>query len=182
MAPGTHLLISWISTIEILKNRRERMLVTFTGVLPDADGLGIVVDFITGTTDYYLKFHHYLGHSILSAIIFSTFASLFAKTQKRTVWLLSFFVVHLHILCDVIGSKSPDGFHWPIYYLYPFNKTFELTWKYQWELNAWQNQVILITLLIISFYYVKKKHMTIFEVFSKKLDRAALLMYHKYFG
>lgn len=149
MTPGAHLLISWLSTVEILKERRERTLVALTGVAPDLDGLGIIVDKFTGTTHYYFNYHHYLGHSIFSALFFATLASLFSKSQKLAVWLLSFLVVHLHLLGDIIGSKGPDGFHWPIYYLYPFNSTFELTWKHQWELDAWQNQVI----IIICFYY-----------------------------
>ncbi|MCP4326187.1 MAG: metal-dependent hydrolase, partial [Alteromonadales bacterium] len=63
MSPGTHLLFSWLSTAEILKNRRERAIVSLSGIAPDIDGAGIIVDEITGTTDLYFQYHHYLGHS-----------------------------------------------------------------------------------------------------------------------
>ena len=180
MSPGAHLLISWLSSVEVLKERRERTLVTLSGVAPDLDGLGVILDKITGTTDYYFRFHHYLGHSILSALVIAGVASFFAKFQKVTVWFLAFVLVHIHILCDVIGSKGPDGYHWPIYYLYPFDPSFELTWKYQWELNAWQNQVIMFFLLSISLFYAYSKKITFLEVFSQSLDKEAFKMYKKY--
>ncbi len=100
MAPGAHLLISWLATVEVFKERRERALVTLCGVAPDLDGAGLVVDLITGTTSYYVKYHHYLGHSIISAVFLATFATCFAKSQKALVWLASLLVVHL--LCSVI--------------------------------------------------------------------------------
>lgn len=61
MAPGSHLLISWLITVEIVKERRERALVALTGLAPDLDGAGIIIDFFTGTTQYYFKYHHYVG-------------------------------------------------------------------------------------------------------------------------
>lgn len=180
MTFGTHLLASWVTGAALLKNRRERILITLSGVLPDLDALGAVVDRYTGTTNFYLKYHHYLGHSLLAAIFISTLATFFAKAQKGLVFLLAFFVFHLHLLCDIIGSKGPDGYQWPIYYLYPFNKNFAMTWSGQWELNAWQNQAILITLFIACFYILKTKGITFIELFSKKLDRALLQLLTKY--
>ena len=181
MAPGAHLLISWLSTVELLKFRRERTIVALSGVAPDADGFGIIWDKLTGTTDFYFRFHHYLGHSLLTSVVLAVFATLLAKTQKVTVFVLTVVVVHLHIICDIIGSKGPDGYQWPIYYLYPFSSEFSLTWSYQWELNAWQNHVIMLVLFSCCFYYVVTKHFSFIEVFSSKLDQAAFSMYRKYF-
>jgi len=180
MTPGAHLLISWLSSVEVLKERRERALVALSGVAPDLDGLGIIPDKLIGTTNYYFEFHHYLGHSIISTFLIAGIASFFAKSQKLAVWLLAFILVHVHIFCDVIGSKGPDGYHWPVYYLYPFDSKFELTWKYQWELNAWQNQVIMIILLLMCLYYAYSKKITFLEVFSQSLDKEAFKMYKKY--
>ncbi len=182
MTPGAHLLISWLSSVEILKHRRERTIATLSGLAPDLDGLGIIPDKLIGTTDYYFRFHHYVGHSIASAFFIASIASLFAKSQKLVVWLLAFLLVHAHILCDVVGSKGPDGYQWPIYYLYPFDSKFELTWKYQWELNAWQNQVILMFLLALCAFYANSKKVTFLEVFSQSLDREAFKIYRKYFN
>ena len=158
MAPGTHLLISWLSSVEFLKNRRERTLVTLSGIAPDLDGLGLAVDWVTGTTELYSKYHHYLGHSFMSSVILSLLSMFIAKVQRIRVFILTFFVAHLHIFCDVIGSRGPDGYQWPIYYLYPFNNDFEVVWSGQWELNAWQNQVILVLLMgLCVFYAVTRK-------------------------
>ena len=180
MAPGTHLLISWLSSVELLKNRRERTLVTLSGIAPDLDGLGIVVDWVTGTTELYSKYHHYLGHSFMSAVVLSLLSSILAKVQRIRVFFLTFFVVHVHIFCDVIGSKGPDGYQWPIYYLYPFNNDFELVWLGQWELNAWQNQVILLLLISFCLFYAATRKMSFFEVIHPRLDKEAFDMYDRY--
>ena len=182
MYPGTHLLFSWLSTAEVLKARRERMLVSISGIAPDFDGLGLIVDKITGSTNFYFQYHHYIGHSIFSALFISTVATLLASSQKYIVFLLSFILVHVHILFDVIGSKSPDGYQWPIYYLYPVNSEYGLTWSGQWELNAWQNNVIMLCLLLGCVYYAVTKKITFLEVFSSKLNSEAFKMYSKYVG
>ncbi|MCE2595628.1 metal-dependent hydrolase [Motilimonas cestriensis] len=180
MSPGTHLLFSWLSTAEILKNRRERAIVSISGIAPDIDGIGIVIDEISGTTDLYFQYHHYLGHSFFSALIISVLAMLIAKTQKCAVFVLSFILVHIHILFDVIGSKSADGYQWPIYYLYPLNAEFFITWDGQWELNAWQNQVVMLCLLAGCGYYAVTKKITFLEVFSSRVNDEFFKMYFKY--
>lgn len=180
MSPVAHLLFSWLSTVEILKNRRERALVTFCGVAPDLDGLGLIIDKITGTSHYYLDFHHYLGHSVFSAICLSMLAFSLATTQRLKVWVLSFTVIHFHYLCDIIGSRGPDGYQWPVYYFYPLDKINGYTWHYQWELNAWQNSIIIVLLLSMCFYYLVKRKVTFFEVFNSKLNDSAIDMFNKY--
>jgi len=182
MSPGSHLLFSWLTAAEIIKTRRERVLISISGVAPDIDGLGLIVDKITGSTNLYFQYHHYVGHSIFSALFISTLATLFAKSQKIVVFLLSFFVVHVHIFCDLIGSKGPDGYQWPIYYLHPLNSKYELTWAGQWELNAWQNKVIMLFLLLGCVYYAVTKKITFLEVFSSKLNSEIFKMYTKYFA
>ena len=47
MAPETHLLLSWIIAAKTTDNPRDRQLVTLAGILPDVDGLGLLVDFAT---------------------------------------------------------------------------------------------------------------------------------------
>ena len=180
MTPGAHLLISWLCTVEVLNKRRERTVVALSGMAPDIDGLGIIVDKLTGLTNYYQAYHHYLGHSIFSAFIIASLASAIATAQRKLVWLLSFFVIHVHVICDVIGSKGPDGYQWPVYYLYPFIPDYELTWQYQWELNAWQNYVIIAGLIGANFYYASKMRITFLEVISSKLNDAAITMYDNY--
>lgn len=181
MSPGVHLLASWLSTVPLLHNRRERVIVSLSGIAPDIDGIGIVIDQITGTTTYFHEYHHYIGHNIVFALACATLASLLARTQKNTVWLLSFGVLHLHYLCDLIGSRGPDHYQWPIYYFYPFNTSYGVTWSGQWALNAWQNQLIMSLLLLLCVYSAKRKNITFFEIFSKRLEEAAINLYRKYF-
>ncbi len=180
MYPGTHLLVSWVSGATFLKSRRERTIVAWFGVAPDLDGLGFIIDNITGTTAFYLKYHHYVGHSVVSAFVLASFASLIAKSEKKLTWILTFLVVHLHLFCDVIGAKGPDGYQWPIYYLYPFNSEFGIVWKRQWELDAWQNDLTLILLFLCCAYYAITKRITFLEVVSKKLDQEAFKMFNNY--
>jgi hypothetical protein len=180
MSPGAHLLLGWLSGAGTLSMRRERILVALSSIAPDLDGLGIIVDKISGHTNYYFQFHHYLGHSIFSAIAIATIASIVANTQKFTVWCLAFIVIHIHIICDIVGSKGPDGYQWPIYYLFPLNADYGITWKYQWELNAWQNSLIVLLLILGSLYFASIKKITVLEVFSNRINDEAFRMFDKY--
>jgi len=65
--------------------------------------------------------------------------------------LLVFINFHLHLLCDLIGARGPDGDQWPIPYLKPFSNTLQLTWHGQWTLNGWQNFAITGLLLVATF-------------------------------
>jgi inner membrane protein len=180
MSPGAHLLISWIGTPGILRERRDRTLVALAGLAPDIDGLGIVIDKWSGTTDYYFRYHHVLGHCVLSAFVIATLASLLARSQRVAVWWLGFMVVHLHILCDLAGSRGPDGYQWPIYYLYPFSPDWGLAWQYQWQLSAWPNQLIILLLLLGNLYYAATKRITFIEVISGRLNDEAIAMFQRY--
>ena len=82
MYPGTHLLVSWTGAVNFLQGRRERVLVAFTGIAPDLDGLGLVIDELTGTTGYFIEYHHKLGHSLVSAFLLALLASFFCKIPK----------------------------------------------------------------------------------------------------
>jgi inner membrane protein len=70
-------------------------------------------------------------------------------------WLTAFLVFisfHLHLLCDLIGARGPDGDQWPMPYLKPFSNAVQLTWHGQWALNAWQNFAITGLLLLATFW------------------------------
>jgi len=182
MAPGSHLLFSWLCSAKLLKNRRERTLASISGIAPDIDGFGLIIDKVTGSTSYYFQFHHYIGHSIFFAIFVSFLATLFSSSQKLATFVLSFILVHVHILFDIMGSKSADGYQWPVYYLYPLNSEYGITWTGQWELNAWQNQVVMLFLLLGCIYYAVTKKITFLEVFSSRLNNEVFVMYSTYFA
>ena len=46
MSPLTHLVGSWLIAVATTDNPRDRKLVTWAGVLPDADGLGVIPDVV----------------------------------------------------------------------------------------------------------------------------------------
>lgn len=180
MTPGAHLVLSWLSSVNVVSNSRERRIVTYVGLSPDLDGLGLIVDKLTGETTYYESYHHYIGHCGVAGLAFALMAMHFAKVEKLRVFAISLFVFHLHILCDIVGSKGTDGYQWPVYYLYPFNNSIALMWSGQWELNAWQNSIIMAVSLLICFYLASKRRYSFMEVFGKRFDDEVFKMYSKY--
>lgn len=75
-----------------------------------------------------------------------------SPSHPRLTALLVFISFHLHLLCDLIGARGPDGDQWPIPYLKPFSNSIQLTWHGQWALNAWQNFVITSIFLLATFW------------------------------
>ena len=149
MNPASHLLISWCvaNTAEI--SRRDRILVTLCGVVPDFDGAGIIAELLTENSAtpliWYSKYHHVLGHNLLLSLVLVMVVFWFGVRRWITA-ALAFLALHLHLLGDLVGSRGPDGYQWPIPYLYPFSADWTLAWPGQWELNAWPN--ITITALV----------------------------------
>jgi inner membrane protein len=86
--------------------------------------------------------------------------------------LLVFISFHLHLLCDLIGARGPDGDQWPIPYLKPFSNSVQLAWHGQWALNAWQNFAITATFLIVTFWLAWKYRSSPVELVSRSANRA----------
>lgn len=184
MSPSAHLLASWLSAFPFGLAHRERRIVTLAGVSPDLDGVGWLADRMAPwwgvETDWYATYHHLIAHNLLAALVIAGVASLLAKSRRAVVFGLSLFVVHLHFLCDVLGSKGPDGYQWPISYLVPFSDGYPWVWSGQWELNAWQNTVIALTMLVIACFLAWRKRYSFVEVISSRLDRAFFAMLDRY--
>jgi len=102
-------------------------------------------------TEWFSRYHHQL-HSLAFAMVVATVCFVFAKRRWITgaLALLSF---HLHLLEDVLGSRGPDGYQWPIPYLAPFSTAGQILWSGQWGLNAWPNFLITIGLLGLIFFW-----------------------------
>src|SRR5579859_5973765 len=108
MNPETHLLASWVIAAKATDNARDCRLVALAGILPDADGLGLILDLVKGAFGskknfdyyYYQEYHHYLLHGFLGAILIPLLVASFAN-RKRRVALLALLVFHLHLLCDL---------------------------------------------------------------------------------
>ncbi len=175
MSPVTHFLLGWVvaNTSDTI-NRKERAIITLAGVVPDVDGLGILADLLTRNSerplDWFSQYHHVLGHNLGLSLLIVAFAFLIAK-RKFQVAALVFFSFHLHLLCDLIGSRSPDGHQWPIVYLLPFSNALQITWGGQWELNAWQNFVITGVALFFVFAIAIKRGVSPLEMISDSANR-----------
>jgi inner membrane protein len=182
MSPVTHVMISWLAGSHLKLNRRERSLVAIAGIAPDIDGLGLVIDFVTKHTNsptYFWGLYHHKLHNLWFALFVAVICCLVATTSRIKVGLIAFGLFHIHLLCDLAGSRGPDGYQWPIPYLYPFVETESLTWSHQWELNAWQNIVISIVAFILILHSARKYHRSPFELLSNKLDTTFINMVNR---
>lgn len=174
MSPVTHFLTGWGLANSASLTKRDRVLVTLAGVAPDVDGLGIIVEILTRHSqhplEWFSQFHHSL-HTLLFALIV-TAASLLFLNQRGKGAALVFVSFHLHLIEDLLGSRGPEGYQWPIPYLAPFSHAADLSWRGQWALNAWPNFGITITLLFATFYLAWSKGYSPLEMVSQKADTA----------
>ena len=182
MAPTTHLLASWILAAKTTDNLRDCRLVALAGILPDLDGLGYVVDIYNSAvrhrhTDYYQQYHHYWLHGGLAAVVVTAVLVCFARRRGR-VAIFALLAYHLHLLCDLVGSRGPDPTDkWPIFYLAPLTlhsswlRTHSTwVWKYQWPLFGWQNALISITLFLWAMALAIQRGDSIIGVFNRRAD------------
>ncbi len=175
MSPITHFLIGWgVAGIGGL-NRRERAAVVIAGVIPDADGLGIAMDFLTrhstNPTNWWGAYHHTFGHNLFAGLAAALFALLLA-TRRWTAVLLAFASFHLHLLGDLVGARGPDGDQWPIHYLWPVSHEPALTWSGQWALNAWPNFLVTGLFLALLFYLAWRRGYSPLEMISTRADQS----------
>jgi hypothetical protein len=165
--PLTHFLGAWCLANSVEVEARDRALITLAGILPDFDGLGAVVDlttrFTASPTHLYSDYHHILGHCLLACLAFSTLAGLIARRPWLTglVFALSY---HLHLLCDILGSRGADGYQWPIPYLSPFTQKVQLAWSGQWLLASWQNTVVTLVLIAITLLLARNRGFSFLEI------------------
>ena len=155
MSPVTHFLAGWLIANADGFNRRERAAITLASVAPDVDGLGIIPELLTRHSahplNWFSQYHHLLGHNLLFGLLVAG-ASVLLTTKKLKTALFVLASFHLHLLCDLIGSRGPEGESWPIPYLIPFSQAWQWSWSGQWALNAWPNFVITAVFLIATLY------------------------------
>jgi hypothetical protein len=187
MAPVTHLLASWIIAAKTTDNPRDCRLVTLAGILPDADGLGIVMDFINqaigskGTPFYwYQRYHHYLLHGFLGAVLISAVLAVFSRRRWR-VALLALAVFHLHLLCDFVGSRGPSPEDlWPIFYFGPFDRDPMWIWTGQWRLDSWFNRLLTVGLFLWALWLAVPTGHSVVGVFNRRADEVFLGVLRKW--
>lgn len=153
--------------------RRDRAIVTLASVVPDLDGLGIVVEQLTRNSSHPLywwsNYHHVLGHNLGFALVVTVIAAILGRQKFKTT-ILACVSFHLHLLADLVGARGPDGEQWPIPYLMPFSNELQLTWAGQWALNAWPNIVITALLIFLAIVLARRRGFSPLEMFSTKAD------------
>lgn len=158
MNPIVHAELSWLVGAR-LPLRRDRVLVTLAGVLPDLDGLTL----LAGEAAY-ATYHHVVTHGLPSALVCAAVLGWLGE-KKRVVAVLAFVTFHLHLLCDLVGS----GPGWPLWYLWPFS-THETMWDGQWNLASWQNTLIGLAATLAVLVCALPLGRTAVEVFSTRAD------------
>lgn len=186
MSPVTHLLASWVVAAGATDNERDRCIVAWAGLAPDLDGLGLIADIATAdsahSTDWYPQYHHFLLHGIFAAIACACVAAWLGRRRLR-VALLVLIVFHLHLICDLVGSRGPSPEDlWPIFYFGPITKEPMWLWHGQWPLDAWPNRLISVVLLIASFVIAERKGFSIVGLFSRRGDRVFVSTLRKWSG
>jgi hypothetical protein len=92
MSPITHFLTGWVVANSAQLNRRDRILVTLAGIVPDLDGLGIVAEIATENTSNFLpwwsQYHHVLCHNLGFGLMITVTVFL-AAVRRWTSALLS---------------------------------------------------------------------------------------------
>jgi len=177
MSPVTHFLASWLVASLPKLERRDVALVIFAGVAPDVDGLGAILELLTRHTshplEWFSRYHHVLAHNLTFAVLVAI--AVFALGRRR--WLttgLAFLTVQLHFAMDLVGSRGPDGYNWPIPYLEPFSSKFQLAWSGQWSLNSWQNLAITCVVLCLTIARAIQIGRSPVAIFSPDADRRVI--------
>jgi hypothetical protein len=96
---------------------------------------------------------------------------------------LALFVFHLHLLCDLVGSRGPDPVDlWPLFYLGPFAKDPMWIWKGQWPLDAWPNRLLTVCLFAWALWLAVRLGYSFVGVFSKRLDQVFVGVLRKWYA
>ena len=108
MSPITHLLAGWTAANVVRLDRRDRILIALAGVIPDADGLGILVDLVRRSSvhpyEFYQRFHHVLCHNLFFGIGISV-AAYFSALRKRMTAALVFLEVQAEVRSEPAGLQ-----------------------------------------------------------------------------
>lgn len=178
---ATHTLLSWLVAESKPIDRRGRIAVTLAGIVPDLDGLGAPFEkFSDGALPWFSEYHHKILHNGLAAVAVAVLCWACCRRDWR-VGLLALIAVHLHFLCDIAGSRGPDGYDWPIPYLLPFSD-WKWTWSGQWALNAWPNILVSFLALAAIAWLGARRGRTPMEILSPRLDGIVVARLKSWFG
>jgi membrane-bound metal-dependent hydrolase YbcI (DUF457 family) len=185
MNPITHGLVGWCLAESIRGiDRRERSIIVFAGIAPDLDGFGLPMELATRESErpllWWSEYHHVLGHNLAFASILAVLSAAFARSRKVAVATAAFIAAHLHLAGDLVGSRGPDGYDWPIPYWYPFSER-GFSWEGQWALNAWPNLAITIVLLTATLVLAWQRGYSPVGLLSRRTDGVFVGALHRRF-
>lgn len=174
MHVATHLLIGWTLAEHTTKSPRDRALITWASVVPDLDGLGLLVDALVqqfgGTMQWYDRFHHYLLHGLPGALLCTGLFVCFASERIRAACLI-LVSYHLHLLGDLLGSRGGgETAIWPVHYLAPLSEELTFAWSGQWPLTGWQNTTLTVVLMIYVLGLAVRRGYSLVGLFSTRAD------------
>ncbi|MFA6029151.1 MAG: metal-dependent hydrolase [Elusimicrobiota bacterium] len=176
MNPVTHFLAGWAVGLPVDLSRRDRGVVVLASISPDIDALPIVIDLVQGrqrdSLELWSRFHH-SAHNLAFAVAVSVACMAVAERRYATA-ATAFVALQLHYACDIVGSRGPDGYQWPIPYLAPFSDAWQLTVPWQWALNAWPNVLFTIILMGIMFHSAWARGFSPVGLFSLRADQALI--------
>lgn len=184
MSPVTHLLLGWSFSSVFPFERKDRALVTLAGVVPDADGAGMLLDLFSYRSgqplELWIRFHHVLCHNIAFGL-FIALLTLCLATRRLLAAVAAFLIFHLHLLCDILGSRGPDE-AWSVPYLLPFSRSVDIVWAHQWALNSWQNFAITFMVLVFIFFQAWRQGISPLELVSRRTNESFVSALRNRFG
>ena len=187
MSPITHFLVSWVIADSLFDDEGDKGRVCAAGVLCDLDGLGVIPDILNDLlkrdeTNYYGAFHHVLLHGVLGTVLIAAALTMGAKRKWRVFW-AALVTAHLHLLCDLLGSRGADpGDIWPIYYFGPFTRHPQIYWHGQWRLDGWQNITLTLGLVFYALFRAWRDDRSPLSLFSARAHRAVVETLRARFG
>jgi len=160
---------------------------TLAGILPDVDGLGgrlgcsRLNDFRQGEHISLLPAVSPLRAARLAWSDVATVVLVSFARQRWRVALLCMLAFHLHLFCDLLGSRGPTvGDLWPIAYSEPIFRNPVFFWKGQWRLDGWQNRVVCLTLFATEFFLAARRGYSCVQVFSQRADAVFVSVLQKW--
>jgi LexA-binding, inner membrane-associated putative hydrolase len=156
----THILSGWCAANLLPLTPRQRLAAMIAASAADLDGLGILFG-----QEAYWRYHHTLGHNLLSGLILSL-ALTFMTRGKLRAFAVFLGLFHLHLLMDFFGS----GPGWPITYLWPFSGHQWNNSRWSWAFYSWQNLSAAGMLVVWTVAIARTKGRTPLEAVMPKLD------------
>lgn len=161
MSPIIHAQLGWLCGSR-LERKRDRVLVTACAVVPDLDGLGLLV-----SEDLYIAWHHRLAHGALWLLFTALLGFAISRRAEVAAWCVAAFGTH--VLADLAGS----GPGWPVMFWWPFS---DVEWlpSWQWDLASWPNAVIGLAVTFTSLGCALWLGRTPAELLGQRADRAVV--------